>query len=171
MVKCRGFQYNRKSKETIPYLKYANSEIPLETPLYITYAYDYMGRLQRIEYPDEEHSTENIKYFPSNNSYFESFTDKSGKVHEIVHDTRGRIIQKREPLGNIILYSYNKAGLLTLITNTDGLPTYINYDSLGRKTSITDPNVGTTTYSYNDAGSLIMSHDAKGNTVSYEYDV
>ncbi len=158
-------EHGQKNRETMPYLIGSYNE----SPLYIKYKYDSLNRLILIDYPDNT-SKKFIFANEGDGEYSETLIDRDGTMHKLVRNARNRVIKKID--SNIVntSYSYNNAGLLSLVTYTDGLKTMIEYDSLGRKVSICDPNTGISSYSYNDAGYLLSSHDAMGNTVSYEYD-
>lgn len=163
-------RFNRnglKESETLPYLVGTHEE----TAYSINYSYDETNRLRTIEYPDGY--MKKIAYSAlGNGKYAESFTDNRDTRREyiIIRDARGRVVEKLEPNNVRITYAYNHLGLISSLTNTDGLVTTIGYDSLGRKRSIDDPNTGTSFYEYDDAGKLASSRDAKGNIVGYRYD-
>ncbi len=48
------------------------------------------------------------------------------------HDLDGRVVEKTDPLGNTILYTYDLNGNLTEESNARGVTTLYEYDNLNR---------------------------------------
>ncbi|TQV84274.1 hypothetical protein FKG94_06350 [Exilibacterium tricleocarpae] len=82
-------------------------------------------------------------------------------------------VRVEEEEGSTIEYTYNSDGnLLTTRVNGDPATTItLNYDEFGRKVGMDDPDMGQWQYTYNAFGELIRQADAKGQTMTMEYDL
>jgi len=75
-------------------------------------------------------------------------------------------------------YTYDTLGNLTQVRAAkdasgndiyEPITTTMTYDSLMKKKSMSDPDMGGWTYDYDKAGNLITQTDAKGQTISFDY--
>lgn len=155
-----------------------------------TTTYSYSGSSTKptgITFPDG--STQRVEY----NSFGQitRLIDENGHATEYVADSIGRLVARRDPLGNQTTYTYD-AQLITSITdplgNTVrfeyddagrlirqidpiGRVTQYGYDALGRRTTETDPLGRTQTTTYRADGLIASITDAAGNITRFEYDL
>jgi len=119
-----------------------------------------------------------------------TFTDERGMQKRKLFDGLGQLRQVDEVNGGSAtyhtFYEYDPAGALTKVTNHEGHITRTSYDKAGRKRAMCDPNMGTPSnvpacdflspppgawlYSYNPNGTLTSQTDAKGQTLTFDYD-
>ncbi|HVC34519.1 MAG TPA: hypothetical protein VNL16_13490, partial [Chloroflexota bacterium] len=112
--------------------------------------------------------------------------DENNHQRVATTDALGRVVSVQEYTGsypsasllNTTSYGYDVADRLVSIRDQAGNSWSIVYDSLGRKTSVTDPDLGTWHDSYPSTPTLDnplwlvqTQTDAKGQALSYQYDV
>lgn len=156
-----------------------------------TTTYGYSGSTSSkptvITFPDG--STRRVEY----NSFgqISRLIDENGHATEYVTDSIGRLMVRRDPLGNQTTYTYD-AQLITSITDPLGNTirfeyddagrlirqidplggvTQYGYDALGRRTTETDPLGRTQTTTYRADGLIESITDAAGNVTRFEYDL
>ena len=143
-----------------------------ESPRWITYTYDPVGRV--IQTTNPEGTTTTTSYDKGTTS----FTDANGHKKVEVKDVYGRLIKVEEYTGAsgshslyaTTTYEYNAPGNLIKLTDDHGNQTTMAYDTLGRKLTMNDPDMGIWSYSYDANGNLTSQTDAKGQTVTFIYD-
>jgi RHS repeat-associated protein len=156
----------RVLRSSLPYFE------NMESPRWVSYAYDPVGRVAMITNPDDTHVTK---------SYALGTTvsvDANGHKKEADRDPYGRLAEVREYTGtspNFSLYAttryqYDVLGNLLSVTDTAGNVTSIGYDTLSRKRWMTDPDMGHWTYDYDANGNLVSQTDAKYQTITFGYD-
>ena len=87
-------------------------------------------------------------------------------------DTLGRRASSKDPMGNMIDFTYDGLGRLTTTTRyLDGQPvnTVTSYNALGNRLTQTDAEGNTTTFAYDDLNRLETSTSAEGVTNSQIY--
>ncbi|MET7489578.1 polymorphic toxin-type HINT domain-containing protein [Streptomyces sp. NPDC005538] len=98
---------------------------------------------------------------------------QGGVKTTVVTDARDRTTsQVQYPAGADAVttsYGYNKAGLLTRVTDDEGNNWAYTYDQLGRKQTATDPDAGASSYTY-DALDRQTSVTVNGDKTSTLYD-
>lgn len=106
-----------------------------------------------------------------------------------INDAKGRTIELREylrdPRKNAAAdtpaevedleyqgttYTYNAAGLLTVVTDPDANEWTYAYDRHGRQTAAVDPDAGATSTKYDAAGQVTSTTNGAGQTLTYGYD-
>lgn len=162
-------QYNDRGLVSAKSLPYFES---LETPRWIDYFYDPVGRVVQINYPD---STSEVRSYDKGR-----ITLIDPNYHQKVEerDVYGRLVRVEEYTGtepNFSLYAtttyeYDVLDNLVRVTDAAGNETLIAYDTLSRKTSINDPDMGARSYTYDANGNLRTQTDARPSTVTFEYD-
>ena len=156
----------RVSSSSLPYFE------GLETPRWVSYSYDPMGRVTRVTNPDNTFVTR---------SYLLGTTasiDANFHKREEERDAYGRLVEVREYTGaspNFTLYAttrygYGLLGTLDNVTDAAGNVTRIGYDTLSRKRWMTDPDMGYWTYQYDANGNLSSQTDARNYTILFSYD-
>ena len=81
-----------------------------------------------------------------------------------VYDSVGNLAKQTNANGEVIEYSYDKLGNVTLI-QTPNTSTKYEYDILGRLTKVTDKNNLVTKYTYDSVGNLIKEEKGNGNHI------
>ncbi|MGD8848664.1 MAG: RHS repeat-associated core domain-containing protein [Anaerolineales bacterium] len=117
--------------------------------------------------------------------------DANGNTSTFVYDALNRLIQERDPLGNITSYSYDLVGNQIAFQDAEGYTTHFEYDAAnqlikidypdpdhdvlysydasGNRTDMVD-GLGVTTWSYDDLDRPVEIEDPFGNVVGYTYD-
>ncbi|MBD2459072.1 putative Ig domain-containing protein [Nostoc sp. FACHB-87] len=146
-----------------------------------------LGKPTQVTFPDG--STQQIEY--NQFGQISRLVDENGNATEYISDDVGRLIIKRDalgneikytydaqlitsvidPLGNTVKFEYDDAGrLIRQIDPFNGV-TEFGYDALGRRVSETDPLGRTTTTTYREDGLITAITDGNGSTTSFEYDL
>lgn len=151
-----------------------------------TTAYDGASRPTSVQAPDS--TTTYISYTTELDTdgvrkHFKTTNDANNRRTQHVSDVFGRLVRVNEfngvgayTLYATTVYTYNPLDLLTGVQmangqNTTNNVTTISYNSLGRKTSMSDATMGTWTYDYfKGNGNLKTQTDAKGQTITFQYD-
>lgn len=136
------------------------------------YAYDDMGRVDSIYYPNNTESS--FSYSIADNRFTTTATDQIGKTKISVMDIRGKIISVTEGIGITTRYYYNPIGEITRVLDAQNNPTDITYDLMGRRTSIDNRDTGRIDYEYDLAGNLLYKTTpnlrASGQSIAYDYE-
>ncbi len=131
----------------------------------ITYEYDKTNQLLAKHYVSEGHTT---TFTTAANGRERTVTDERGLTHS-TYDERGRLLEKVEPDGRSIAYTYDGAtGKVATVTTPSGTTRY-RYNSLGQLAKVIAPE-GETTYAYNAIGNLAEQRLPNGVTQAYQYD-
>jgi RHS repeat-associated protein len=108
-----------------------------------------------------------------------STTDPLGHVKGIEKDAFGNLVRVNEVNATstyATVYTYDRIGDLTKITDALGNVRNFTYDALGRRLTAEDLHVsgdgtyGTWTFTYDDNGNLTSQVDPKSQTVNFTYD-
>ena len=137
-----------------------------ESPVWTTRAFDAMGRVTSVTYPD------NAVTSTSYNGNAVTTTDPAGRATKTVTDALGRltfVYEDPSGLNYQTSYAYDALDSLTTVTQGSQTRTFV-YDSLKRLTSVTNPESGSTTYQYDASGNLTQKTDARGVVSTYVYD-
>ena len=142
------------------------------------YAYDADDNLREVTYPDET----TVQLIHENHRPV-LVQDQNGGSYQWTYDDRGRVTERRNPVGETTGYEYTDANLTTVI-DTAGNRTELSYDAahnlievaganavtsryrhdrLGRPVELTGPTGVRERRKYNLRGDLIKSQDADGN--------
>ncbi len=151
------------------------------------YVYDPQGRLKNVIAGTVAIGTapalnQTITYDYDVNGRVRVVTDGRNQAHILSYDPFGRLDWERDPLGNLITYSYDKLDrleeqIIGANNPAQAVTTRYSYDAAGRRTTMRlDPNGLnlTTVYSYTQPGSsdtwnLQQVRDPKGNVTKYSY--
>jgi RHS repeat-associated protein len=156
---------------SLPYYLY------VDTPVYVTYSYDPLGRVLTQTNPDNS---------MINNCYangIKTIIDANNHMHRKVSDVYGRMIEADEYTGGFsactttpvgpyaaTTYTYDVLGNLRYVNDAKGNQTEMRYDTLNRKYYMSDPDMGVWGYVYDANSNLTSQTDAKMQTVTFNYD-
>jgi RHS repeat-associated protein len=149
-----------------------------------TFAYDPLGRITAERDP-LGHTT---SYLRDAGGKVISRTDPNGHTINYRYDKLGRLIEKSYPDDSSATFTYNRKGLLqtaanrhisysfsydpagriTMVTDSEGRVIAYEYDQSGRRTAMTTPDGRTVNYRYNAAGQLAAI--AAGEEFTFGYD-
>lgn len=160
-----------KEKESLPYFNSGSARTPASTTdaLYAAYAYDPVGRVNRVQNAVGATTT---AYTP----WQQVVTDARGNSKTLIQDAYGRLVRVVEPGGGVTDYTYGPTGLLIGITDAADNVRSFTYDALGRRLTAqdlhapSDATFGSYSYTYDAAGNLTQKVTPKGETVNYTYD-
>ncbi|MES2432181.1 MAG: FG-GAP-like repeat-containing protein [Bacteroidota bacterium] len=136
-----------------------------ETPVYVNYSYDTLGRQIQQVYPGNR--VQKINYSP----HKKEFINPNGQKKIIITNQKGLIREVQDDNNNSIFYDYDPSDNMLSVTDTKGNIISYTYDLRGYKNSMTDPDLGTYTFEYNAFGELIKQVDPKNNITETEYDI
>jgi RHS repeat-associated protein len=155
---------------------------------YTTTSYDVLGRPQTVTAPDNTpthyyYNTEAISVADANGNAtwttdVASVTDGIGHTTTTIKDVWGNTIQVISPVKDIITkekidpgasYAYDVLGRLT-DAKRGNTKTHMDYDGAGHKIDMHDPDMGSWNYWYDSQGNLTTQKDARGCTISLNYD-
>jgi len=158
-------------QKSLPYFK------NLETPRYVTFSSDPLGRTTSVLNPDSTatrscYSAGVRVNIDQNNHRKRQTMDAFGrlvKVEEYLNTFSDCTTESGSPYATTT-YTYDVLGNLTLVTDAKGNKTEMRYDSLGRKSYMRDPDMGEWTYEYDANGNLKLQTDAKQQKIKFGYD-
>lgn len=139
----------------------------------INYDYDSKGNLKSVT--DEIGTYMNMTYDGNGNVI--SATNGAGTTAEFTYDDNGNCLSKTLTYTNNGVtktvtenYTYDEAGNLIKIVDSDGNITSTEYNSIGKIAVATDEKGRQTSYDYDDLGNLIKISYADGTSESFTYD-
>ncbi len=151
----------RPAKKSLPYFS-------SQTPQFMTYLYDALGRLVRVTNPDNTFSTMSYGVGVT------VATDELTHARTTWTDAFGRTTQVQQVNSDATtfsaFYEYDSLDHLVKITDTKGNTSTTTYDSLGNRIAECDWDLGCSTAEYNSRGLPTDFTDAKGQTRAFEYD-
>ncbi|MCC7451165.1 MAG: hypothetical protein IT324_27380 [Anaerolineae bacterium] len=134
----------------------------------VSYKYDGLGRLTRVELPGQPLYT--YRYFGKTN-WLEEAERYDGLKQRYVYDGQGLLliqIESRDGVSNTTRYSYDSQRRLTSITSPSGRTFAIDYDAQGRVKLFKTPG-GTDNYTW-QLDNVIEHKDPLGRITTYEFD-
>ncbi|MEZ6134832.1 MAG: hypothetical protein R3C53_07975 [Pirellulaceae bacterium] len=139
--------------------------------------YDALGRAGLTT--DTASDTTNSTYDKAGNRV--SATDGKSNSTTYVYDARGRQKSQTDRLSGTTSFTYKATGQLASLTDAESQTTSYTYDDAGQKLTEQYPDhtggsPGDSTYSIvtftnDDAGRVLRKQDAKGDTVTFNYDL
>jgi YD repeat-containing protein len=164
-------------KNSVPYQRPTHDYTsPLETAACVENEYDPVGRVKKTIHTDGNTSKafyDHTKYMLVDAANHISMTETTGNritetVYEGTYPGTDPLTRPDTPFYSRIITDIGCDG--TRVTDHLGNTIVTRRDMLGRKESYSDPDLGEWTYEYDDAGRLIEQADAKGQTITLEYD-
>jgi RHS repeat-associated protein len=150
--------YGHVARKSRPYFS-------ADTPKWITFAYDSLGRKISTTAPDD--SIVSISY----SGLQVTITNELSQSQIQLKDSQGQVVKVTDADSNSLTYQYDANGNLTQTTDPSGNSIAIAYDDLGRKTSMNDPDLGTISYVFDALGQLRQQTSAKGDITDITYDL
>lgn len=139
---------------------------------YIATAYDALGRVSSVSFPDGRPS---VSYIYNGLSTTVRTAGDAARDVTVTHDARGRVVSRTEPESATVNYTYNDFDQVLTASVVGGGTITTTYDSLGRKQTVKDTNVSSAstlrTFTYKANGDLQSMADANGKTITYDYDI
>lgn len=148
---------------------------PINMSAAIVNTYDDIGRITRVTYPNGRQVSTQYNSGKRERIVTETVSVNTVRSKKILYDSRGQIIRIADLKQNgseyaATVFTYDRIGQLTNVTDAGGKKTSVTYDTLGRKTSMKDPSFGQITYAYDNNGNLIRRTDNKGQAIVSNYD-
>lgn len=140
------------------------------TPVWTSYTYDAMGRLQSQSQPDSAAAGGIATTSYSYNGPSTTITNAKGQTKTTVKNSLGQVVSVTDAQGNAISYAYDGLGNL-IQTNASGSITTLQYSLRGNKIAMQDPAMGSWVYGYNVFGELVTQRDSLNQTITLAYDV
>ena len=129
--------------------------------------YDRHGNMLRLTDPLGAVWTSTYDNF----DHLTSETDPLGATWQYAYDARSNLIHTVSPSGRTYALEYDPKGQVISIGDSLNNRVRFTYDAFGNTTSRTEATGGTTRIAYDPAGlRMIGLTDARGQSVSYEYD-
>ncbi|WXG51669.1 MAG: RHS repeat-associated core domain-containing protein [Candidatus Sedimenticola sp. (ex Thyasira tokunagai)] len=157
-------EYNARgqvSRSSQPYFKN-------ETSHWSQTEYDILGRPTRVTQQGPGGTPIENRF--SYSGFTTTVTNAKGHIKTTTKNAQGKVVRVDEEEGGWVTYQYDAIGNLR-VTDANGAITTLTYDTLGRhKTAMDDPNMGQWRYQYDIFGNLIKQTDAKGQTVTQNFD-
>ncbi|WXG53364.1 MAG: FG-GAP-like repeat-containing protein [Candidatus Sedimenticola sp. (ex Thyasira tokunagai)] len=157
-------EYNARgqvSRSSQPYFKN-------ETSHWSQTEYDILGRPTRVTQQGPGGTPIENRF--SYSGFTTTVTNAKGHIKTTTKNAQGKVVRVDEEEGGWVTYQYDAIGNLR-VTDANGAITTLTYDTLGRhKTAMDDPDMGQWRYQYDIFGNLIKQTDAKGQTVTQNFD-
>lgn len=163
-------KYDAEGRKTFEGYPVAPDAEPIGTEI----AYDALGRMIKRTNPDTTFSS--ITYGPGTVTTRDENDNVTVRHVEAFGDPDDtRLVKLTDAKGKDWLYEYNVLGKLTKVTAPDGKQRSWTYETAAGSTTSrvkteTHPESGTTTYTYDAGGNLKTKADAKGQTLTFDYD-
>jgi RHS repeat-associated protein len=133
----------------------------------VSYQYDILGRLYRVNNPDTNYWEYTYDALGRQSSYKDP---KNNPLTYYDYDPLHRLREVTQP-GNIqTLYSYDSHNNLVAVTDGNGNTTSYAFDDMHRVYQEISPDTGTTAYEYDPEGNVVAKTDARGIRIVYQYD-
>lgn len=164
-----------------------------QAPSYTQVSYDGAGRATSERFYTGNPSNPDHLRWRTTTAYNAHLTTvvppDGGTPTRTINDAKGRTIELREYLRDPrrdaaadtpaevedlpyqgTTYTYNAAGLLTVVTDPDANEWTYAYDRHGRQTDAVDPDAGAASTRYDVAGQVTSTTNGAGQTLTYGYD-
>jgi RHS repeat-associated protein len=140
------------------------------------YSYDATQRLSSVEDVTAQHK---VTYaYDSSRPIITTTESAYGEVDRVnvsEYDRFQRLVKTTNPIGTVLVNSYNADGTLSesKITDSSGKASQVNkyeYDTFGRQIKVIDALGNATEMAYDLVGNVVSTKDAKGTINKYTYD-
>ncbi|QOR35895.1 RHS repeat protein [Clostridium sp. 'deep sea'] len=160
-----------KTKEVAPKGQLYSKEDIRRKEYTTAYSYDKANRPKKVVmFYNGEQAT--IEYYYDENGNKIKEKDPKGNIATYSYDELNRVKKITDPRGSSLTYDYDLAGNKIKETNNLGNSMQYDYDELNRVTKTIDPyNKVIKQNSYDKKGRIKTITDAKGNTISYQYNL
>ncbi|MFC3503111.1 LamG-like jellyroll fold domain-containing protein [Micromonospora krabiensis] len=141
-----------------------------------TATYDFLGRtLTSTEVVRQEGKNHTTRYTYNEQGWPSLVTSAAGVTSSTTYNTVGDPVTVTDGANNVSRYEYDGEGRTTKTIRPDGSYATVTYDLADRPTRTAEYGPTGTLLSeqsarYDRAGNLVASTDARGTTVTYEYD-
>jgi len=135
-----------------------------ERGLTVTFTWDALRRLRRVDFPDGTFITNSY-----NRLDLVRIIDRMGYTNSFGYDAVRRLIAQTNALGNYTLYNYCPCGALESIQDAAGNFTAYTYDNAGRLLTAAYPDSYTVSYQYDLLGQLTNTVDSAGTSITNWY--
>jgi RHS repeat-associated protein len=156
----------------------------LEFPHHLVSIEDPLGRRPiRNEYDDDGRLVRHLDAFGKTIEYAhqlgvrrEIVTDRNLKQRVLDYDERGNVLQETDPLGKVVLRTYDARNnrLTETLPHDPGTPnpptTTYTYDGADNVLSVTDPENNRSEYTYNARKQVLTVKDPRGHFTTNVYD-
>ena len=150
---------DRLVRESKPYFE-------SEQPIWTGYAYDFRGRVSRLELPGGQ--VIEIDVDESNRTVTRREPDFAETHLQL--DPRGKLLSRIDPEGGVHYFSHDPLGRLWRVSDAAGVVTETSFDTLGRRTAVSDRDTGLTTFEFDASGHMVAEVDAKLQRIERSYD-
>jgi YD repeat-containing protein len=131
-----------------------------------SYAYDERGNLAAMEGPDGA----TVRFENGRHDRPERGIDAMGGEWLWIREPSGRLLERRDPLGNVTKYHYQGIRLVGL-TDPGGGRTAIEHDESGNPCAVVTADGAVTRFAYDFHGRLTTVTDALGNVERRQFDL
>ena len=133
-------------------------------------------------------------FYKSDNNGIVEYSDGNSHTTYFKRDSQGRVVERKNPSGDVEYYEYGNSDTPTKIVKADGKQLTYELDNEGRILSQSEVtgseskklleyrydengnisesigNTGTSTYKYDNSGNILNYTDTFGKTINYTYD-
>ena len=145
-----------------------------ETPLFTYIEYDLLNRIVRTTHPDGTadyaETFDTMLVGGTQSTIYSKTCARDGKALERWEDQHGRLVQSKDPSGQVTKFAYDYDNKLTTVSINGQTLLTNRFDLFGNKVSVTEANSGTSSSIYNGFGEVTSSTNAKGQTTEFTYD-
>ena len=163
-------KYDSRGRKNAASQPFAAGEIPLFTSI----DYDFLNRVIKTVHPDGTadyaETFDTVLLGSIHCTTYSKTRARDGKALERWEDQHGRLIQSKDPSGQVTTFAYDRDGKLTTVSINGQTLLTNRFDVFGNKTSVTEVNSGTSSSTYNGFGEVTSSTNAKGQITSFTYD-
>jgi YD repeat-containing protein len=131
----------------------------------LTYSYDVLDRVTRVDYPDGTYETVSYKLLDP-----EIYRDRFGRITRLFHDALQRLTSVQDPQGRVVRQDWCECGSMDKLIDANGNETSWVRDLQGRVTSQVRANGTSSSVTYESTTSRVKKMtDAKLQDVLYQY--
>ena len=147
-----------------------NTKVTYPTGLVETKSYDLANKTKTTQ---SNQGTKTVSYYDLEENLLKIESFKDGILvskNENKYDSKNRVIETTDALGNKTTFAYNSKGEKISSTDALGRETKFVYNEKGQLTQEINPAGKATSYSYNSDGQKIKVVTPNGSVFGFEYD-